>query len=142
MHARARRVLPDQRRVAAHSPKRYRVRQQRIQGYGVAGLGGREVRLAYLHALPARLRKPQYRGKEVIGRCTRPYGSLPPLTVRSLTTVDLSVTYEFDNGLRLRVGGRNVLKAEMPTIWRTLPYDPTRWDARGRVLFLELTWET
>ena len=79
--------------------------------------------------------------KEVVGRCTRPYARLPSLQVKSFTTVDLSLTYDFENGLRLGGGGRNVLNAESPTIWRTLPYDPIRWDARGQVLFLELTWE-
>ena len=142
------RVLDESYQISAGSPRidrkgtgsgssEYRV---------TASLGwevGRFALHTYMHYLPG-YENHNTGGscKEVIGRCTRPYGSLPPLTVRSLTTVDLSVTYEFDNGLRLRVGGRNVLKAEMPTIWRTLPYDPTRWDARGRVLFLELTWET
>ena len=103
---------------------------------------GRFALHAYVHYLPG-YENHNTGGscREVIGRCARPYGSLPSLKVKSLTTVDLSVTYDFDNGLRLRGGGRNVFKAEMPTIWRTLPYDPTRWDARGRVLFLEFSWE-
>lgn len=141
------RVLDESYQISAGSPRI--VRKGTGSGsseYRVtASLGwefGRFALHTYMHYLPG-YENHNTGGscKEVIGRCTRPYGSLPPLTVSSLTTVDLSVAYEFDNGLRLRVGGRNVLKAEMPTIWRTLPYDPTRWDARGRVLFLELTWE-
>lgn len=66
--------------------------------------------------------------------------------VASLTTVDLTVTYRMDNGLMIRAGGRNVLDRGAPaTIARGsshwLPYDATRWDARGQVLFLELNWE-
>ena len=79
---------------------------------------------------------------EVVGRCTRVGGSLPALMVKSLTTVDLSVAYQFDSGLRLSGGGRNLFKAEAPTIWSGIPYNPTRWDARGRVFFLEVNWET
>ena len=79
------------------------------------------------------------------GSCSRANGWLrPTLQVDSLITVDLTVTYQFDNGLRLRAGGRNIFEADSPTIWgryATYLYDPTRWDARARVLFLELNWE-
>ena len=77
-------------------------------------------------------------------RCTPEYlNKIFPVRVSSLTTVDLTMTYQFDNGLRLRVGGTNILDRAAP---RTVsgfgqPYDPTRWDARGRVFFLELNWE-
>ena len=79
-------------------------------------------------------------------RCTERHEELD-LDVSSLTTVDLTVTYLFDNGLRLRAGGANILDRAAP---RSLsysssrliqPYDPIRWDARGQVLFLELHWE-
>lgn len=65
------------------------------------------------------------------------------LEVGSLTTVDLTFTYLMDNGLRIRVGGRNVLdRAAPPTVFGgNLPYDPTRWDARGQVFFVDLNWE-
>ena len=76
-----------------------------------------------------------------IGRCERQYAPLPMLKVDALTTVDLTLTYLFDNGLRVRAGGRNIFDEDSPTIWNNLPYDPTRWDARGRVLFAELHWE-
>ena len=76
-----------------------------------------------------------------VGRCPNSWTDLPMLEVDSLTTVDLSVAYLFRNGLRVRVGGRNVLDQDLPTVWNTLPYDPVRWDARGRVFFAELTWE-
>jgi len=67
-----------------------------------------------------------------------------PMPVSSLTTVDLTVTHRFENGLHLRAGGTNVLDRPAP---RTIsafdqPYDPIRWDARGRVFFLELSWGT
>lgn len=72
------------------------------------------------------------------------YAQIP---VSSLTTVDLTLTYRFDNGLRLRAGGTNILdRAAPPALTHSVadhqvPYDPSRWDARGRVLFLEVNWE-
>lgn len=67
--------------------------------------------------------------------------AVPPLMVKSLTTIDLTLTYRFDIGLGLRAGGRNILDARSPTIWQRMPYDFKRWDARGRVFFLEMNWE-
>ena len=68
-------------------------------------------------------------------------GRLPPLKVEPLTTIDVALTYRFDIGLRLRVGGRNVFDARSPTISFRMPYDASRWDARGRVLFFAMDWE-
>ena len=77
-----------------------------------------------------------------IGQCDV-WGKVLSLDVGSLTTVDLTVTYQFDNGLRVRAGGSNIFDRKPPTTLYSLslPYDPTRWDARGQVLFLELKWE-
>ncbi|MCY3606434.1 MAG: TonB-dependent receptor [Gammaproteobacteria bacterium] len=67
--------------------------------------------------------------------------------ISSLTTVDMTVTYQMDNGLRNRAGGTNILDREAPlAISRSSsqlpqPYDASRWDAKGQVLFLELNWE-
>ena len=65
------------------------------------------------------------------------------IEISSLTTVDATVTYRMDNGLRFRLGGRNILDRAAPAnvFGGELPYDPTRWDARGRVFFLDLNWE-
>ena len=65
------------------------------------------------------------------------------IDVSSLTTVDATVTYRMYNGLRFRVGGRNILDRAAPAnvFGGELPYDPTRWDARGQVFFLDLNWE-
>ncbi|MXZ27591.1 MAG: TonB-dependent receptor plug domain-containing protein [Gammaproteobacteria bacterium] len=79
----------------------------------------------------------------VVGRCLTSFQQLPEFDATSLTTVDLSASYWFDNGLRVRAGGRNLFERESPSPWAfsgILGYDPTRWDARGRVLYLELTW--
>ncbi|WP_446830158.1 TonB-dependent receptor domain-containing protein [Candidatus Foliamicus sp.] len=78
---------------------------------------------------------------QVIGRCTRLYERLPTIEVDSLMTIDLTLTYQFDNGLRLRGGGRNILDEDHYTVFENLPYDPTRWNARARVFFLELQYE-
>ena len=79
----------------------------------------------------------------VVGRCLRSNQQLPAFDATSLTTVDGSASYWFDNGLRVRAGGRNLFKRKSPSPWSfggILGYDPTRWDARGRVLYVELTW--
>ena len=74
------------------------------------------------------------------GNCLNPSQPLPGLKADSLLTVDLTMAYQFNNGLHLRVGGRNIFSAESPVIWNSRPYDPTRWNARGRVLFVEMSW--
>lgn len=76
-----------------------------------------------------------------VGRCPYQYAALPSLKVDALTTVDLTLTYVFDNGLRLRGGGRNIFDEDLRTVWQSYAYDPTRWDARGQVLYVELNWE-
>lgn len=77
---------------------------------------------------------------EIVGRCKQIYERLPTLELGSLTTFDLTLTYEFDNGGRVRAGVRNLFKKEAPTINYGLGYDSVRWDARSRVLFLDLHW--
>ena len=80
--------------------------------------------------------------QEVVGRCERRFQARPEFKVDSYVTVDLTLSYQFDNGLQLRGGGRNVLDADPPaTPWAGLPYDLTRYDARGQVLFVEANWE-
>ena len=77
-----------------------------------------------------------------VGRCAFRFQARPTLKVDSYVTVDLTASYRFDNGLQLRGGGRNVLDADPPaTPWGGRPYDLTRYDARGQVLFVEANWE-
>ena len=78
---------------------------------------------------------------QVVGRCERLYQPLPVIEAPSLTTVDLTATWQFDNGLRVRGGGRNIFDADQYTVFENLPYDAARWDARGRILFLELQYD-
>ena len=74
-------------------------------------------------------------------RCTELNKSVP-LPVSSLTTVDLTMSYRFVSGLTIRAGGQNVLDRDAPvTLVYNKPYDPVRWNARGQVLFLELSWD-
>lgn len=78
----------------------------------------------------------------VVGRCERLYVARPSMTVDSYTTVDLTLSYRFENGFKLRGGGRNLFDADPPaTPWGGRPYDLTRYDARGQVLFVEVNWE-
>ena len=106
-------------------------------------LTGRFATDLFVHYIPGYENGRTGNCGEVVGRCggTGFFWPRPSLEVDALTTVDITVAYRFDNGLRIRAGGRNVLNADSPTLWIDLPYDPTRWDARGRVLFLELNWE-
>jgi iron complex outermembrane receptor protein len=69
-----------------------------------------------------------------------------PERVAAYTTVDLNLSYSFRqtgnvlNGLRLSVGARNLFNADFPFIDNVFgPYDPSRVDVRGRVLFLDVT---
>lgn len=66
-----------------------------------------------------------------------------PMQAASLTTVDLTVTYTMDMGVTIRGGGRNILNREAPYsyFFGQAPYDPGRWDARGQVFFMEVTWD-
>lgn len=77
-----------------------------------------------------------------VGACERAGVPRPPMTVDSYVTVDVTASYRFENGIRLRGGGRNVLDADPPaTPWGGLPYDLTRYDARGQRLFMEINWD-
>ncbi len=79
---------------------------------------------------------------EIVGRCEYWGQDKPHLTVDSYISVDLTLSYTFDNGIQLRAGGRNILDAEPPeTLYWGMPYDPSRWDARGQVMFVEFNWE-
>ena len=78
--------------------------------------------------------------QEWVGRCAEFRGRRPPLELGSFTKFDLTLTYQFDNGLRVRAGGRNIFKRMAPTVYGDHGYDMVRWDARSRVLFLELHW--
>ena len=69
------------------------------------------------------------------------FGDRPALEVEAFSIFDLSLAYQFKEGLRLSGGGRNIFDTDSPTVWEDYPYDPVRWDARGRVLYLELNWE-
>ena len=78
-------------------------------------------------------------------RCSGEFFETLTLDVPSLTTVDLTLSYQFDNGLRVRVGGRNALNRSAPPTVNgpsgTVPYDASRWDARGRVWVVDLNWQ-
>ena len=75
-----------------------------------------------------------------IGRCVAAWEYIS-LNVGSLTTVDGTFTYTFENSMQLQVGGRNLLNRDAPNTLRGgLPYDPVRYDARGRVLSMSLRY--
>ena len=63
-------------------------------------------------------------------------------TVDSLTTVDLNVQYQFNEKVRASLGTYNLLDQEPPFVLNQLsaPYDPSRWDTRGRVLYVDLAY--
>ena len=62
--------------------------------------------------------------------------------IESRTTVDTSLGYAFENGLTLRVGVRNLFDEDFPKgIFGDKPYDSSRVDLRGRVGFIDLTYD-
>ena len=70
------------------------------------------------------------------------FSPLPNEEVDSYTTVDLSAQYRFDMGLNVRAGGRNIFHDSFPwMLKRGAPFDTRRVDTRGRVLFLELSYD-
>ncbi|RKU24267.1 hypothetical protein C6500_00460 [Candidatus Poribacteria bacterium] len=75
-------------------------------------------------------------------KCTESFVPIP-LETASTTTVDLTVTYTMDMGVTIRAGGQNIFdrKAPYSFFWGQAPYDPGRWDARGQVLFVDVTWD-
>lgn len=68
---------------------------------------------------------------------------LPNTKVDSYTTIDMSLNYRFNDSLSFKVGGRNVFNADFPFVLSTTgqPYDTTRVDLRGRVLFAEISYQ-
>lgn len=85
-----------------------------------------------------------------LGRCAQfdPFdylNSYIELPVASNTVVDGTFTYRFDERLQFRVGALNLFDRGPPLTVRgyyynSTPYDPTRWNARGRVLSLSLDY--
>ena len=68
---------------------------------------------------------------------------IPNSEVGSRTTVDVGVKYSMDQGITLRGGARNIFNRKFPFTINSFgqPYDPTRVDLRGRVFFLDVTYE-
>ncbi|MCY3540469.1 MAG: TonB-dependent receptor [Gammaproteobacteria bacterium] len=78
-------------------------------------------------------------GQVGVGRCGAAWDSIS-LDVGSLTIVDATFSYRFKNYVELNVAAKNVFNRDAPnTVRDGLPYDPTRWDARGRVVSLSFT---
>ena len=86
-----------------------------------------------------------------LGRCAQfdPFDYLNAyieLPVASLTVVDGTFTYRFNDKLELRAGALNLFDRGPPLTvrgyyTRATPYDPVRWNARGRVLSMGVTYK-
>ena len=84
----------------------------------------------------AHLCKPDQVG---VGRCSAAWDYIS-LEVGSLTIVDATLSYRFRNDMELNLGVKNMFNRDAPnTVRYGIPYDPTRWDARGRVLSLSFS---
>ena len=132
------RVLDEYLRAAADSEIVHRVgtingsNKYRLTGW-LNWLANRFAADLFVHYIPGYVNDSPGYCEFLEGSCSYENGlRLPTLQVDSLTTIDLTVTYRFDGGRRLRAGGRNIFEAESPTIWGKLAYDPQRGDARGR----------
>ena len=72
---------------------------------------------------------------------TNPDG-IPVTAISSYLTVDASFNYRWGNGLSTRVGARNLLDRDFPfALSARAPYDASRVDLRGRVAFIELSYD-
>ncbi|MCY3884657.1 MAG: TonB-dependent receptor [Gammaproteobacteria bacterium] len=88
---------------------------------------------------------------EGLGRCAEfdPFDFLDSyiqLPVASLTVVDGTFTYRFSDKLEMRAGALNLFDRGPPLTVRgyyswVTPYDPVRWNARGRVLSMGVTYK-
>lgn len=83
---------------------------------------------------------PSYINNAFEGNTFRP---IPNSKVPARTTFDMTAKYAFNESLTFRAGGKNILNADFPFTVNQYgqPYDPTRVDLRGRVLYLDLTYE-
>ena len=68
---------------------------------------------------------------------------IPEMRVASWTTLDMSARHRFGNGIAVRVGGRDLLGRDFPFMLTRSghPWDTKRVDLRGRVLFLDVSYE-
>lgn len=74
-----------------------------------------------------------------VGRCSAAWDYIS-LEVGSLTIVDATFSYRFRNDMELNLGVKNMFNRDAPnTVRYGIPYDPTRWDARGRVVSLSFS---
>lgn len=63
-------------------------------------------------------------------------------TVSSMTTIDLTASYQVSPELRVNFAGRNLFDKEPPlVVVGQLPYDSARYNVAGRTLSLELQYE-
>ena len=83
---------------------------------------------------------PSYTNNAFENNTFRP---IPNSKVPGRTTIDLSGKYAVNENITLRAGGRNIFNSDFPFTINAYgqPYDPTRVDLRGRVLYLDFTYE-
>lgn len=80
-----------------------------------------------------------------VGRCADfalwDFQSWIELDVASLTVVDATFRYRFDQNFELQLSGINIFDRSSPlTVRAGLPYDPTRWNGRGRLMSLTVSY--
>lgn len=88
-----------------------------------------------------------------VGRCAQfgifDFNSFLSLDVGSITTIDATFTYDFSEKMQLRIGSQNLLNRGAPigairsSYGRNpIPYDPTRWNGRGRTIAITMRYIT
>ncbi len=80
-----------------------------------------------------------------VGRCADfalfDFTSWLALEVASLTVVDATFKYRFDNNFEVQLSGLNVFDRFSPlTVRSGLPYDPSRWNGRGQIFSLSVRY--
>ena len=68
---------------------------------------------------------------------------IPLMDVSSWTTLDVSVSHRFENGMRVQAGARDLLGRKFPFMLSRFgrPWDSKRVDLRGRVMYLTATYQ-
>lgn len=93
-----------------------------------------------------------YQKLNQIGRCAQfdifDFNSYLHLDVASHTSVDATFTYDFSEKMQLKIGSQNVFNRSSPLTVRSqfgrnaVPYDPTRWNGRGRTVAITMRYIT
>jgi len=94
-----------------------------------------------------------YQKLNQVGRCAQfdiwDFNAFLTLDVGSITTIDATFTYDYSEKLQVKIGSQNILNRRAPLSSirssygrNPIPYDPTRWNGRGRTVAITMRYIT